>query len=183
AEMPREELALMDGLCRNQRRVREPVFVQPTVAPRSQRDLVCRPADTIAVRRDAKDRGLAEAFRKIGHDAGPRWRGRLVVDIGVHRSQRARDAREPRMDESHDANAALAPKRADGPNPVHERDARLTVVVHDDRDIYAEIPPRAREKHVLHGLSANVTERRIAGQHRIVFEPKYANLAYSHSAP
>src|SRR5690606_18524834 len=35
AEMPREELALMNGLCRNQRRVREPVFVQPAVAPRS----------------------------------------------------------------------------------------------------------------------------------------------------
>ena len=84
------------------------------------------------------------------------------------------------MHESQAWQACITLEGRDRAYPVDLADARLTVVVNDDRNIDAQIAPRSGKQHVLHGLPAHITGCRLSTQQAIVFEPNDADTRSSH---
>jgi len=86
------------------------------------------------------------------------------------------------MEESNHPDPLVHAIRRDGANAIHGGHARLTVIVHDDRNIQTQIAPGPREQYVLHRFAADVAVRAVARQHGVVLEPDDADLRYRHTS-
>jgi hypothetical protein len=121
----------------------------------------------ITVRGNAEYEASPGGAAEPAGDTGKGARGRLVVSVGVRRDQRGQQASRPRMEKPQTRDAAVARLCRDrGDSVVHAAWA-LAFVVHDDRNVVAEVAPGARQQHVLNRLATDVLGILFARQHPI----------------
>ncbi len=101
---------------------------------------------------------------------------RLIIDIGIDLAHRTDHSSQPRMREAQYRNAFVTRIGSDGANAIDIGDTTLPVVVHDHRNLMAEIAPCPRQQHVLHGFAADVLRVLQVRQLRIIVEADNADL-------
>jgi hypothetical protein len=87
------------------------------------------------------------------------------------------------VEESNTRQAGLRRIGRNGANAIDAGAERLTVIVHDDRNIMAQITPRSSEQHVLNRLAAEEDVGGVPRQHGVVLEPNDADLFCRHDCP